>query len=68
VEGFCVLDLLLVISVTAGLLVCCQEADKLSDDDLYKFLVELKKPAYAMKKKCLPGVTCHHRYYHPHLY
>ena len=36
---------------------CCQEADKLSDDDLYKFLVELKKPSYALKKlKCLPGV------------
>jgi len=37
---------------------CCQEADKLSDEDLYKFLVELKKPSYALKKlKCLPGVS-----------
>jgi len=38
-------------------LCCCQEADKLSDEDLYKFLVELKKPSFALKKlKCLPGI------------
>lgn len=33
-----------------------QEADKMKDEDLYKFLLELKRPSSAMKKyKCIPG-------------
>lgn len=33
-----------------------QETDKLSDDDLYKFLADLKRPSSTVKKlKCIPG-------------
>nr|XP_014087312.1 dedicator of cytokinesis protein 7 isoform X2 [Bactrocera oleae] len=33
-----------------------QESDKMKDEDLYKFLAELKRPSNAMKKyKCIPG-------------
>ncbi|XP_065358004.1 dedicator of cytokinesis protein 7 isoform X2 [Calliphora vicina] len=33
-----------------------QETDKMKDEDLYKFLMELKRPSSAMKKyKCIPG-------------
>ncbi|XP_055858913.1 dedicator of cytokinesis protein 7 isoform X2 [Episyrphus balteatus] len=33
-----------------------QESDKMKDEDLYKFLPELKRPAAVMKKyKCIPG-------------
>nr|XP_018911108.1 PREDICTED: dedicator of cytokinesis protein 7 [Bemisia tabaci] len=33
-----------------------QESDKLRDEDLYKFLQELKRPASVLKKlKCIPG-------------
>ncbi|EDW04302.1 GH11724 [Drosophila grimshawi] len=33
-----------------------QEADKMKDEDLYKFLPELKRPSTVMKKyKCIPG-------------
>lgn len=33
-----------------------QEADKMKDEDLYKFLFELKRPSSAIKKyKCIPG-------------
>ncbi|XP_064293051.1 dedicator of cytokinesis protein 7 isoform X3 [Plodia interpunctella] len=34
-----------------------QETDKLRDEDLYKFLAEIKRPSSAPKKlKCIPGV------------
>ncbi|XP_069184991.1 dedicator of cytokinesis protein 7 isoform X19 [Procambarus clarkii] len=33
-----------------------QEGDKLRDDDLYKFLADLKRPSNQLKKKCLPGL------------
>ncbi|XP_068201997.1 dedicator of cytokinesis protein 7 isoform X2 [Palaemon carinicauda] len=33
-----------------------QEGDKLKDDDLYKFLADLKRPSNQLKKKCLPGL------------
>ncbi|KAK6180566.1 hypothetical protein SNE40_012697 [Patella caerulea] len=34
-----------------------QESDKLSDDDLYKFLVDLKRPSSVLKRvKCIPAV------------
>ncbi|XP_038048648.1 dedicator of cytokinesis protein 7-like isoform X3 [Patiria miniata] len=33
-----------------------QEGDKLSDDDLYKFLADLKRPTSVLKRlKCIPG-------------
>ncbi|KAG8222988.1 hypothetical protein J437_LFUL002711 [Ladona fulva] len=33
-----------------------KESDKLRDEDLYKFLQELKRPCSVMKKlKCIPG-------------
>lgn len=33
-----------------------QESDKLKEDDLYKFLLDLKRPCSALKKlKCIPG-------------
>lgn len=32
-----------------------QEGDKLRDEDLYKFLADLKRPSSQLKKKCLPG-------------
>ena len=33
-----------------------QEADKLSDEDLYKFLADLKRPTSVLKRlKCIPG-------------
>ncbi|XP_026325619.1 dedicator of cytokinesis protein 7 isoform X2 [Hyposmocoma kahamanoa] len=33
-----------------------QETDKLRDEDLYKFLAEIKRPSSALKKlKCIPG-------------
>lgn len=33
-----------------------QETDKLRDEDLYKFLAEIKRPSSAPKKlKCIPG-------------
>ncbi len=33
-----------------------QEADKLSDEDLYKFLADLKRPSSVLKRlKCIPG-------------
>lgn len=32
-----------------------QEGDKLRDEDLYKFLLELKRTPSQLKKKCLPG-------------
>ncbi|XP_069126839.1 dedicator of cytokinesis protein 7-like isoform X2 [Argopecten irradians] len=33
-----------------------QEADKLSDEDLYKFLADLKRPSSILKRvKCIPG-------------
>ncbi|XP_014668067.1 PREDICTED: dedicator of cytokinesis protein 7-like [Priapulus caudatus] len=33
-----------------------QESEKLSDEDLYKFLVDLKRPTSGLKKlKCIPG-------------
>ncbi|XP_063863721.1 dedicator of cytokinesis protein 7-like isoform X4 [Scylla paramamosain] len=33
-----------------------QEGDKLRDEDLYKFLADLKRPSNQLKKKCLPGL------------
>ena len=33
-----------------------QESDKLKDDDLYKFLADLKRPSSVLKRlKCIPG-------------
>ena len=33
-----------------------QEAEKLKDEDLYKFLLDLKRPSTALKKlKCIRG-------------
>lgn len=33
-----------------------QESDKLSDDDLFKLLADVKKPSVLLKKlKCVPG-------------
>ena len=33
-----------------------QESDKMKDEDIYKFLPELKRPGSVMKKyKCIPG-------------
>jgi hypothetical protein len=33
-----------------------QEGDKLSDEDLYKFLADLKRPSSVLKRvKCIPG-------------
>ncbi|KAE8748545.1 hypothetical protein FOCC_FOCC004721 [Frankliniella occidentalis] len=32
-----------------------QEQDRLRDEDLYKFLVDLKRPCSVLKKKCIPG-------------
>ncbi len=33
-----------------------QETDKLSDEDLYKFLTDLKRPTSVLKRlKCIPG-------------
>ena len=33
-----------------------QEGDKLSDEDLYKYLIDIKRPANVLKKlKCIPG-------------
>ena len=42
------------------LITCCflieQEGDKLSDEDLYKFLADLKRPSSVLKRvKCIPG-------------
>lgn len=35
---------------------CGQEGVKLSDEDLYKFLVDLKRPSSVLKRvKCIPG-------------
>ena len=32
-----------------------QDADRLTDDDMFKLLVELKKGGLAKKSKCIPG-------------
>lgn len=33
-----------------------QEGDKLSDDDLYKNLIDIKRPSNVLKRvKCIPG-------------
>ncbi len=32
-----------------------QESDKLKDDDLYKFLLDLKRPAALKRLKCIRG-------------
>ncbi|KAI5632983.1 hypothetical protein NE865_14281 [Phthorimaea operculella] len=32
-----------------------QETDKLRDEDLYKFLAEIKRPSSSKKMKCIPG-------------
>lgn len=43
-------------AITAGRCLFCQETERLSDDDLYKFLADLKRSASALKKlKCIPG-------------
>ena len=35
---------------------CVQESDKLKDEDLYKFLADLKRPSSVLKRlKCIPG-------------
>ena len=43
-----------------------QESDKLKDDDLFKFLADLRRPTSLLKKlKCIPGEESHgmlHRY------
>ena len=38
-----------------------QEGDRLSDDDLYKFLSDLKRPTSVLKRlKCIPGSSISH--------
>ena len=33
-----------------------QEGDKLSDEDLYKYLIDIKRPSNVLKRvKCIPG-------------
>ena len=37
-------------------IVCLQESDKLTDEDLFKFLADLKRPTSVLKRlKCIPG-------------
>ena len=48
------------------LLISLQESDKLADDDLFKFLFELKKPTYVLKKlKSLSGKFKNQLYLYP---
>lgn len=49
--------LLIIIIVNYNIFwIFAQESDKLKDEDLYKFLADLKRPSSVLKRlKCIPG-------------
>ena len=49
-------NLMILFFIFIAIHIFLQEGDKLSDEDLYKFLVDLKRPSSVLKRvKCIPG-------------